>query len=246
MLRLLPWVILMLLPVAVVMAQVEPIPGDLDRDGDVDFQDFLQFAQNFGKTGPPPMPTPAVRDTVEIKVTVRDTVEVEAELTLRELRGLTLLGFWSFYWSSPDTTIGDHFCLGEIHIPEDEQEEIVVGGVSNQAILVGASYNLSLEMYILLYRYSPERLGLAYVFTLDEEGRASGKLYLEGVESFVEVADFEPGTGKTPEGTGFKDFITPSSKLALRAPLPTGPPAPPEVTAAVEDLKAALQAQGIF
>lgn len=29
------------------------VKGDLDRDGDVDFDDFFIFADNFGKTGAP-------------------------------------------------------------------------------------------------------------------------------------------------------------------------------------------------
>ena len=33
---------------------IEPIPGDIDLDGDVDFSDFLIFANNFGKSGPVP------------------------------------------------------------------------------------------------------------------------------------------------------------------------------------------------
>jgi len=34
-----------------------PMDGDFDLDGDVDFVDFLRFAQNFGKTGPAPAQT---------------------------------------------------------------------------------------------------------------------------------------------------------------------------------------------
>ena len=47
----------------------EAIDGDLDLDGDVDFQDFLILVQNFGKEGPP---APARTDT--IYVTKIDTV----------------------------------------------------------------------------------------------------------------------------------------------------------------------------
>lgn len=77
MLRLVTWVTVFMLPVSVAMA--EPIPGDLDKDGDVDFADFLQFAANFGKTGSPPeAPEPrVVRDTTV--VIVRDTIMVAAK-----------------------------------------------------------------------------------------------------------------------------------------------------------------------
>ena len=47
----------------------EAIDGDLDLDGDVDFQDFLILVQNFGKQGPP---SPARTDT--IYVTKIDTI----------------------------------------------------------------------------------------------------------------------------------------------------------------------------
>ena len=41
----------------------EAIDGDLDLDGDVDFQDFLLLVQNFGKQGPP---SPARIDTIYV------------------------------------------------------------------------------------------------------------------------------------------------------------------------------------
>ena len=41
----------------------EAIDGDLDLDGDVDFQDFLILVQNFGKQGPP---SPARTDTIYV------------------------------------------------------------------------------------------------------------------------------------------------------------------------------------
>lgn len=79
---------------------VEQIPGDIDRDGDVDFDDFRTLAQNFGKSGPPPTDpepvvvvvrdtiTTTVRDTVEIEtvfpVIVRDTVAIETTVTVRD------------------------------------------------------------------------------------------------------------------------------------------------------------------
>ena len=58
----------------------EAIDGDLDLDGDVDFQDFLILVQNFGKQGPP---SPARTDTIYVTktdtvfITVRDTIYIE-------------------------------------------------------------------------------------------------------------------------------------------------------------------------
>lgn len=56
------------------------IPGDINEDGNVDFTDFLIFASNFGKTGPPPAQTPTAETSQrpEIKASWSDVVkEVE-------------------------------------------------------------------------------------------------------------------------------------------------------------------------
>lgn len=62
---------------------VRGIPGDIDRDGDVDFDDFFALATNFGKTGSKPTDgirtvtqTVAVYDSVVVTKTVRDTVRI--------------------------------------------------------------------------------------------------------------------------------------------------------------------------
>lgn len=60
--------------------KVEALGGDIDLDGDVDFIDFLTFAGNFGKTGPPPSPAA----TQTIIVTVRDTITDTRVTTVRE------------------------------------------------------------------------------------------------------------------------------------------------------------------
>lgn len=54
------------------------IPGDLDLNGTVDFDDFFVFADNFGKSGPPqPIDTIYVTLTDTLIVTVLDTVELQ-------------------------------------------------------------------------------------------------------------------------------------------------------------------------
>ncbi|OGG48442.1 MAG: hypothetical protein A3F84_25635 [Candidatus Handelsmanbacteria bacterium RIFCSPLOWO2_12_FULL_64_10] len=62
---------------------VEATPGDINRDGKVDFEDFFILASNFGKTGPKPTDairivtqTVTVRDTVVVTKTVRDTIRI--------------------------------------------------------------------------------------------------------------------------------------------------------------------------
>ena len=63
--------------IPVAFAQNDPIPGDIDKDGDVDFADFVQLARNFGRSGPPPSPPEPIRVVVRDTVTVRDTIFVE-------------------------------------------------------------------------------------------------------------------------------------------------------------------------
>ena len=61
----------------------ESLPGDLDRDGDVDFTDFFIFSDNFGKTGAPDLPdTVFVPVTDTVVVTVTDTLLVTVTDTL--------------------------------------------------------------------------------------------------------------------------------------------------------------------
>jgi hypothetical protein len=90
---------------------VEAIPGDLDLNGSVDFSDFLVFAANFGRSGPPPTPprplTVFLRDTLTViqidtvlsslgadtivvtlwdtvAVTIRDTITLRSTITVRD------------------------------------------------------------------------------------------------------------------------------------------------------------------
>ncbi len=62
-------------------AFIPAIPGDLNMDGAVNFDDFFLFAQNFGKNGP--VPTGEVKIGVQT-VTVRDTVTVTRTVTLHD------------------------------------------------------------------------------------------------------------------------------------------------------------------
>lgn len=70
--------------------RIEAVGGDLDLDGDVDFSDFLGFAENFGHEGQTPTPPDPLLvtliDTVNIvdtlSVIVRDTVMVAVHDTI--------------------------------------------------------------------------------------------------------------------------------------------------------------------
>jgi hypothetical protein len=76
-------------PLLLLALPVWALPGDLDLDGDVDFDDFFVFADNFGKTGAPDTLRVVVVDTLigykyttiydTTLVTMRDTIITEIE-----------------------------------------------------------------------------------------------------------------------------------------------------------------------
>ena len=68
-------VCLVAIPIAIFANAHEPYQGDFDLDGDVDFEDFLTFASNYGKTGGSTTPINRV-DTV--RVVVRDTIYIDS------------------------------------------------------------------------------------------------------------------------------------------------------------------------
>ena len=75
-----------------VLAQGEQFAqGDFDRDGDVDFADFLIFANNFGK--PITQQTLAETTTDTVVVTVRDTITVTQDQTAGIKLG-QMFGYW--------------------------------------------------------------------------------------------------------------------------------------------------------
>ena len=83
-----PPLVLAILFVFAVGSPAAAVNGDLDRDGDVDFDDFFIFADNFGLTGSPDdadTVVVTVRDTITVAlrdtITVRDTVFVTSDTT---------------------------------------------------------------------------------------------------------------------------------------------------------------------
>ena len=56
-------------------APATAVPGDINRDGKVDFADFFILAENFGKTGPPETDCEPIGGDEE--PTVQDSVYVE-------------------------------------------------------------------------------------------------------------------------------------------------------------------------
>jgi len=95
---------------------VEAIPGDIDRDGDVDFSDFTVFASNFGKTGQKPTErikvitqTVTLYDTILIESVVRDTVFQTIDNVVRDTVFQTSLLRDTVYVDNPATKIDTIF-----------------------------------------------------------------------------------------------------------------------------------------
>ena len=113
---------------AVFTPSVDALTGDLDLDGDVDFDDFFIFADQFGKEGPV---THAGVDTVF--VTQRDTLEriIEREITIRDTIVQTLLD--TLYETNGNITDN---CGNEIALPSETGE--LVGTVNGLASIGGS------------------------------------------------------------------------------------------------------------
>lgn len=123
------------LPNCILAEEIEPIPGDLNLDGTVDFADFVIFAQNFGKTVPPPE-------------------EVKWAAMAKEL-----LGFWRF--DGQDRQY--YFIIGETRLPSREMADIVplAYGITNKGGSALAGYTPGIEKYTILYR--PSETSTVYV-----------------------------------------------------------------------------------
>jgi len=142
------------------------IPGDLDLDGDVDFDDFFAFADNFGMTGPPDTLRVTVFDTLSLE-TVYDTVTVEfvaAPDSIRTDSPSQLVADWST--GEPLAVLGIQMYGGRAAVklysrePIDDDDHPTVS-VNYDRIPVAASF---------LVRYAPfvvdDSLGISAPDTL--------------------------------------------------------------------------------
>ena len=220
---------------------VEQIPGDINRDGTVDFRDFVELAKNFGKTGPPP--TEVKPDTVKVEVIVRDTVRITEVLEVpgpsaRVQRAQRMFGYWTFYWA----TLEDHYLFGHTFQEDetDKTKEVLYSGVSDLGTVAFGRYNTTTREYGFLHRIVED--GQLYYYGFDWE-TGKGAIYLiDGDDSF-KINDFKDGSGRKPAYAGFKQWITAASKVI---PQTNQGPAPPEVIAEAMDLQRELEAMGVM
>ena len=191
---------------------VEPITGDLDLDGDVDFADFLLFSSNFGKTGPVPTSTPTqpTDRIVTVTVTVRDTIYISSGSggsgSPQEERAENMLGFWQFQEYTNLKT--RYYIIGYINYNKpNDNGELFYWGSTNLNTIVGGIYFPNRDQYGLLDQ-DPVFKNF-YFFTLQGD-TAVGSLYqyypYQSI-SDARVYALSPISGRT-EGIGFVNYMT--------------------------------------
>lgn len=219
---------------------VQPIPGDLNLDGNIDFADFLLFVDNFGRTGPVPTPPQPVVHIVE--VAVRDTVYLPAgSETPQEERAGNLLGFWKFLARYPKTeyTFDYYYILGHISDQPFADGELPVWGAKKWGIKVLGGYNAGLQQYTVLESNSAYN-GL-FVFDIQND-KAVGSMYFYDKGETINdgsVLTLTPDSGRTV-GDGFDTY---APKLAIPPDLAEGRKVgaiPQEIIDAHDRLKARL------
>ena len=175
----------------------EPIPGDLDLDGDVDVADFLIFTANFGKTGPVPSQTPTT-------VTVRDTVYVDRDLESPERkRAENLLGFWKLPYSIGTTVFDDYYILGHISGQPFTDGELPVWGSDDFGTWVIGGYSKGLSQYTILE--SNSAYNAFFVFDIQGD-KAVGIMYFYDKGKSINdgsVYNLTSDSGRT-QGEGFR------------------------------------------
>ena len=174
---------------------VEPIPGDLDLDGDVDFRDFLTFAENFGRSGPVPTSGGTSTRVVTVTETIRDTVYIGSDESPRRQRAENLLGFWTFEVPGIDTSFD--FLFGHLGEPDHENlgGEIIVFGVDAGGVIAGGYFDRDLEQYVVIHSRQREQYGFAF----DIEGnRAVGEVgrWVYTNESVEELGSLGSDSGR--------------------------------------------------
>ena len=124
------------------------IPGDIDKDGDVDFDDFITLARNFGRTDTPAWPQ---------------------EATPRE-RAEALMGFWFFHIPAEDKKF--EFLMGHI---QGEGEEISVTGTDANGVIVGGYYQPNTETFLITQALSTEQYFFDFSINDPADPRVTGR-----------------------------------------------------------------------
>ena len=79
--------------------EFEYIPGDMDGDRDIDFNDFILFASEFGK---PVEDLTVKRVSIDVPPSTVLSDEIEYIMHVRHAAG-SILGYWAIYrWGQPD------------------------------------------------------------------------------------------------------------------------------------------------
>jgi hypothetical protein len=121
--RTIKWVFVILL---LVISPLHAVTGDLDRDGDVDFDDFFVFADNFGKTGPiDKCDCGEVTPSTPLEFTgigTQTTGKFKLESGLRVIRVTKTPATESIFVSMLDGITGDRFSDGGITDLDDMSE----------------------------------------------------------------------------------------------------------------------------
>lgn len=233
-------------------AHSEATPGDINRDGNVDFQDFILFSRNFGKTGDPP--EPEIPDTVRItirdtvKLTVRDTVRLTVRDTVylvegesdRYAKARRMIGLWLF-----DTTFEDeYFSFGQIQsenstaVKPGEDQLLILGGYHLGVLAVAQHYKSTdyNNRYLILWRLAKGGAQYSLHFTLNNQDKPiNGQYYSKSTpnSSLVKIADIRTtGSGKGFYFSATEGFRYHASKVAP----PNLDSAPPEAVAEHEAL----------
>ena len=110
----------------------EPIPGDLNLDGNVNFLDFIILAENFGKSGP--IPEKEHPGTAKLK---------------------KLYGIWNLEVARDvlgDFVIGTKVVSFMFGVSEEDEDGVpIIYGVDSKGLLSAARYDEEEEKYVIVH-----------------------------------------------------------------------------------------------
>ena len=217
--------ILHFLLIATLVFGAEPIPGDINLDGKVDFNDFIVLAQNFGKSGP--LPNRSECATEQAK------------------RANELVGFWTFTVHLEGIAVSTDFVLAHPisrDVDTGENEIMVLGALG--LVLVGAVYDIEEKQYVLAYKthFSSDTVTLIQ-FTFDGSYIAQGRMMTlpaDGSDDYFIVRKLIQPSGRMI-GQWYEDTRGILSKVATKTE-----PVPPEILELYRRVYPMFKKAGIF